>query len=105
MAQTHASTGIDAVLESCSAAHREALAQTSSAAAARSQDTARKHERSQRVAIARCLRRLGRSVDTATEAVELVAVSPTSYGATTDSTAPKPGRRRDAKDMPAVVSD
>ena len=83
MAQTHASTGIDAVLESCSAAHREALAQTSSAAAARSQDTARKHERSQRVAIARCLHRLGRSVDTATEAVELVAVAPTSYGATT----------------------
>ena len=105
MAQTHASTGIDAVLESCSAAHREALEQTSSAAVTASQDAARKHERSQRVAIARCLRRLGRSVDTATEAVELVAVSPTSYGATNDSTAPKPGRRRDAKAMPAVVSD
>ena len=81
MAQTHASTGIDAVLESCSAAHREALAQTSSAAAARSQDTARKYERSQRVAIARCLRRLGRQVDSdVDEAVELVAVAPTSYG-------------------------
>ena len=104
MAQTHASTGIDDVLAQCSAAHRDALEETSSAAVAASQDTARRIERSQRLAIARCLRRLGRSVDTAAEAVELVAVSPTSYGATTDSTAPKPGRRR-AKDMPAVVSD
>ena len=96
---------VDAVLARCSAAHREELEQTSSAAVAASQDAARKHERSQRVAIARCLRRLGRSVDTATEAVELVAVAPTSYGATTAaarapppvasaSTAPKPGRRR-----------
>ena len=82
MAQTHASTGIDAVLARCSAAHRDALEETSSAAVAACQDTAQKHERSQRVAIARCLRRLGRSVDTATEAVELVAVAPTSYGAT-----------------------
>ena len=73
---------VDAVLARCSAAHREELEQTSSAAVAASQDAARKHERSQRVAIARCLRRLGRSVDTATEAVELVAVAPTSYGAT-----------------------
>ena len=105
MAQAHTATGIDAVLAQCSAAHREALEQTSSAAVAASQETARKYERSQRVAIARCLRRLGRSVDTATEAVELVAVSPTSHGATTDSTTPKPGRRRGAKAMPAVVSD
>ena len=109
MAQAHAATGIDAVLARCSAAHREALEQTSSAAVAASQDAARKHERSQRVAIARCLRRLGRSVDTATEAVELVAIAQTSYGATTAtprappppvaaaSTAPKPGRRRGAK--------
>ena len=104
MAQTHASTGIDDVLAQCSAAHRDALEETSSAAVAASQDTARRIERSQRIAIARCLRRLGRSVDTATEAVELVAVAPTSYGATTDSTAPKPGRRR-AKDTPAVVAD
>ena len=96
---------VDAVLARCSAAHREELEQTSSAALAASQETAQKHERSQRVAIARCLRRLGRSIDTATEAVELVAVAPTSYGATTDSTAPKPGRRRGAKEMPAVVSD
>ena len=78
MAQTHA---VDTVLARCSAAHREALEQTSSAAVAASEDAARKHERSQRLAIARCLRRLGRSVDTATEAVELVAVAPTSYGA------------------------
>ena len=103
---------VDAVLARCSAAHREELEQTSSAAVAASQDAARKHERSQRVAIARCLRRLGHSVDTATEAVELVAVSQTSYGATVTprdegvtprappppvaaaSTAPKPGRRR-----------
>ena len=96
---------IDVVLARCSAAHREELEQTSSAAVAASQETARKHERSQRVAIARCLRRLGRSVDTATEAVELVAIAQTSYGATTAtprappppaaaSTAPKPGRRR-----------
>ena len=96
---------VDAVLARCSAAHREELEQTSSAAVAASQDAARKHERSQRVAIARCLRRLGRSVDTATEAVELVAIAQTSYGATTAtprappppaaaSTAPKPGRRR-----------
>ena len=105
MAQAHASTGIDAVLAQCSAAHRDALEETSSAAVAACQDTARRIERSQRLAIARCLRRLGRSVDTATEAVELVAVSPASYGATTDSTAPKPGRRRGAKDMPAVVAD
>ena len=97
----------DAVLASCSAAHREALEQTSSAAVAASQEAARKHERSQRVAIARCLRRLGCQVDSAAdEAVELVAVSSTSYGATTvtpraapppvaaASTAPKPGRRR-----------
>jgi len=104
MVQTHASTGIDAVLAHCSATHRDALEQTSSAAVAASQDTARRIERSQRIAIARCLRRLGRSVDTATEAVELVAVAPTSYGATTDSTAPKPGRRR-AKDTLAVVAD
>ena len=109
MAQAHTATGIDDVLAQCSAAHREALEQTSSAAVAASQDAARKHERSQRVAIARCLRRLGRSVDTATEAVELVAVASTSYGATTAtprappppvaaaSTAPKPGRRRGAK--------
>ena len=69
---------VDAVLARCSAAHREELEQTSSAAVAASQETARKHERSQRVAIARCLRRLGHSVDTATEAVELVAVAPTS---------------------------
>ena len=108
---------VDAVLARCSAAHREELEQTSSAAVAASQETARKHERSQRVAIARCLRRLGRSVDTATEAVELVAIAQTSYGATTAtprappppvaaaSTAPKPGRRRGAKDMPAVVAD
>ena len=96
---------VDAVLARCSAAHREELEQTSSAAVAASQDTARRIERSQRLAIARCLRRLGRSVDTATEAVELVAVSPTSYGATTDSTAPKPGRRRGTNAMPAVVSD
>ena len=82
MAQLNAATGIDAVLARCSAAHRDALEETSSAAVAASQDAARKHERSQRVAIARCLRRLGRSVDTATEAVELVAVAPTSYGAT-----------------------
>ena len=82
MVQTHASTGIDAVLAHCSATHRDALEQTSSAAVAASQDTARRIERSQRLAIARCLRRLGRSVDTATEAVELVAVAPTSYGAT-----------------------
>ena len=105
MAQTHA---VDTVLARCSAAHREALEQTSSAAVAASEDAARKHERSQRVAIARCLRRLGRSVDTATEAVELVAVAPTSYGATTvasASMAPKPGRWRGAKDMPAVVAD
>ena len=105
MAQTHASTGIDDVLAQCSAAHRDALEETSSAAVAASQDTARRIERSQRIAIARCLRRLGRSVDTATEAVELVAIAQTSYGATTAtprappppaaaSTAPKPGRRR-----------
>ena len=105
MAQTHASTGIDDVLAQCSAAHRDALEETSSAAVAASQDTARRIERSQRLAIARCLRRLGRSVDTATEAVELVAIAQTSYGATTAtprappppaaaSTAPKPGRRR-----------
>ena len=108
MAQTHASTGIDDVLAQCSAAHRDALEETSSAAVAASQDTARRIERSQRLAIARCLRRLGRSVDTATEAVELVAVAPTSYGATTvasASMAPKPGRWRGAKDMPAVVAD
>ena len=98
---------VDAVLARCSAAHREALEQTSSAAVAASQDAARKHERSQRVAIARCLRRLGCQVDSAgDEAVELVAVSSTSYGATnatarapppvaSASTAPKkPGRRR-----------
>ena len=82
MAQAHTATSVDDVLARCSAAHREALEQTSSAAVAASQDTARRIERSQRVAIARCLRRLGRSVDTATEAVELVAVAPTSYGAT-----------------------
>ena len=82
MAQVHTATSVDAVLARCSAAHRKALEQTSSAAVAASQDAARKHERSQRVAIARCLRRLGRSVDTATETVELVAVAPTSYGAT-----------------------
>ena len=112
----HAATGIDDVLARCSEAHREALEQTSSAAVAASQETARKYERSQRVAIARCLRRLGCQVDSAgDEAVELVAVSSTSYGATTVtprappppitsvSTAPKPGRRRGAKDMPAVV--
>ena len=104
MAQARTATDVDAVLASCSAAHREALEQTSSAAVAASEDAARKHERSQRVAIARCLRRLGRSVDTATETVELVAVAPTSYGATTDSTAPKPGRRR-AKVTLAVVAD
>ena len=110
MAQTHASTGIDAVLARCSAAHRVALEETSSAAVAACQDTTQKHERSQRVAIARCLRRLGRHVDSAgDEAVELVAVASTSYGATTAtprappppvaaaSTAPKPGRRRGAK--------
>ena len=89
---------VDAVLARCSAAHREELEQTSSAAVAASQDAARKHERSQRVAIARCLRRLGCQVDSAgDEAVELVAVASTSYGATTvtsASTAPKPGRRR-----------
>ena len=116
MAQAHTATSVDAVLARCSAAHREALEQTSSAAVAASQDAARKHERSQRVAIARCLRRLGCQVDSAgDEAVELVAVASTSYGATTVtprgapppitsvSTAPKPGRRRGAKDMPAVV--
>ena len=112
MAQAHTATSVDDVLARCSAAHREALEQTSSAAVAAFQDTARRTERSQRLAIARCLRRLGRSVDTATEAVELVAVAPTSYGATVTprdegvtprappppvaaaSTAPKPGRRR-----------
>ena len=113
MAQAHTATDVDAVLARCSAAHREALEQTSSAAVAASQDAARKHERSQRVAIARCLRRLGCQVDSAgDEAVELVAVSQTSYGATftpreegvtprarpppvaAASTAPKPGRRR-----------
>ena len=107
MAQAHTATSVDDVLARCSAAHREALEQTSSAAVAASQDAARKHERSQRVAIARCLRRLGCQVDSAgDEAVELVAVSSTSYGATTvthrrapppvasASTAPKPGRRR-----------
>ena len=108
MAQAHTATSVDDVLARCSAAHREALEQTSSAAVAASQDAARKHERSQRVAIARCLRRLGCQVDSAgDEAVELVAVASTSYGATTvasASTAPKPGRRRGgAKDMPAVV--
>jgi hypothetical protein len=102
MAQAHT---VDDVLARCSAAHREALEQTSSAAVAASQETARKYERSQRIAIARCLRRLGCQVDSAgDEAVELVAVSSTSYGATTvrappppvpsASTAPKPGRRR-----------
>ena len=89
---------VDAVLARCSAAHREELEQTSSAAVAASQDTARRIERSQRLAIARCLRRLGCQVDSAgDEAVELVAVASTSYGATTvasASTAPKPGRRR-----------
>ena len=105
MAQAHTATDVDAVLASCSAAHREALEQTSSAALAASQETAQKYERSQRLAIARCLRRLGRHVDSAgDEAVELVAVAaPTSYGAvvtpappiTSVSTAPKkPGRRR-----------
>ena len=84
MAQTHASTGIDDVLAQCSAAHRDALEETSSAAVAASQDTARRIERSQRLAIARCLRRLGCQVDSAgDEAVELVTVSSTSYGATT----------------------
>ena len=110
MAQAHTATSVDAVLARCSAAHRKALEQTSSAAVAASQDAARKHERSQRVAIARCLRRLGCQVDSAgDEAVELVAVASTSYGATTvtprappppvaaASTAPKPGRRRGAK--------
>ena len=81
----------------CSAVHREALEQTSSAAVAASQDAARKHERSQRVAIARCLRRLGHSVDTATEAVELVAVSQTSYGATVTP--------RDEGTTPRAVAD
>ena len=57
MAQAHTATGIDAVLAQCSAAHREALAQTSSAAVAASQDAARNHERSPRIAIARCLLR------------------------------------------------
>ena len=97
MAQAHTATDVDAVLASCSAAHREALEQTSSAAVAASQDAARKHERSQRVAIARCLRRLGRSVDTATEAVELVAVAPTSYGATVTP--------RDEGTTPRAVAD
>ena len=82
MAQAHTATGIDAVLARCSAAHREALEQTSSAAVAASQETAQKHERSQRLAIARCLRRLGCQVESAgDEAVELVAAAPTSYGA------------------------
>ena len=45
MAQAHTTTGIDAVLAQCSAAHREALEQTSSAAVAASQDAVRKHER------------------------------------------------------------
>ena len=116
MAQAHTATSVDDVLARCSAAHREALEQTSSADVAASQETARKYERSQRVAIARCLRRLGCQVDSAgDEAVELVAVSSTSYGATTVthrappppstsvSTAPKPGRRRGAEYMPAVV--
>ena len=109
MAQAHTATGIDEMLAQCLAAHREALEQTSSAAVAASQDAARKHERSQRVAIARCLRRLGRHVDAGDESVELVAVASTSYGATTATprappppvaaalTAPKPGRRRGAK--------
>ena len=110
MAQAHTATSVDDVLARCSAAHREALEQTSSAAVAASQDAARKYERSQRIAIARCLRRLGRQVDSdVDEAVELVAVASTSYGATTAtprappppvaaaSTAPKPGRRRGAK--------
>ena len=110
MAQAHTATSVDDVLARCSEAHREALEQTSSAAVAASQETARKYERSQRIAIARCLRRLGRQVDSAgEEAVELVAVASTSYGATTTtprappppvaaaSTAPKPGRRRGAK--------
>ena len=82
MAQAHTASDVEALLARCSAAHRDALEETSSAAVAASQDTARRIERSQRLAIARCLRRLGRSVDTATEAVELVAVAPTSYGAT-----------------------
>ena len=107
---------VDAVLARCSAAHREELEQTSSAAVAASQDAARKHERSQRVAIARCLRRLGCQVDSAgDETVELVAVASTSYGATNatprappppvaTASTPKPGRRRGgAKAMPAVV--
>ena len=98
MAQTHASTGIDAVLAQCSAAHRDALEETSSAAVAASQDAARKHERSQRVAIARCLRRLGCQVDSAgDEAVELVAVAPTSYGATVTP--------RDEGTTPRAVAD
>ena len=118
MAQAHTATSVDDVLARCSAAHREALEQTSSAAVAASQETAQKHERSQRLAIARCLRRLGCQVDSAgDEAVELVAVASTSYGATTvtprappppvatASTAPKPGRRRGAKAMPTVVAD
>ena len=80
MAQAHTATDVEAVLAQCSAAHREALEQTSSAAVAASQDAARKHERSQRIAIARCLRRLGRQVDSdVDEAVELVAVASTSY--------------------------
>ena len=116
MAQAHTATSVDAVLARCSAAHREALEQTSSAAVAASQDAARKHERSQRVAIARCLRRLGCQVDSAgDETVELVAVASTSYGATNatprappppvaTASTPKPGRRRSgAKAMPAVV--
>ena len=74
---------VDAVLARCSAAHREELEQTSSAAVAASQDTARRIERSQRIAIARCLRRLGRHVGSdVDEAIELVAAAPTSYGAT-----------------------
>ena len=97
MAQAHTATSIDAVLARCSAAHREALEQTSSAAVAASQDAARKHERSQRIAIARCLRRLGRHVDAGDESVELVAVAPTSYGATVTP--------RDEGTTPRAVAD
>ena len=98
MAQAHTATSVDDVLARCSAAHREALEQTSSAAVAASQDAARKHERSQRIAIARCLRRLGRHVDSAgDEAVELVAVAPTSYGATVTP--------RDEGTTPRAVAD
>ena len=103
MAQAHTATDVEAVLAQCSAAHARRWNRPRRPPSPLPRDAAR-HERSQRIAIARCLRRLGCPDSAGDESVELVAVSPTSRSDDRHAARRRPGPGPSPTESVAFVS-